>query len=423
MTTSVASEARAPLLVCGAAAGFVLVICGSNAITPLLPYYKDRHGFGAFASAAVFSMYFLALMTVLLVAARGTLVRHARKTLPAALLVGVVADCMLIGGNTVPGLLFPARFLTGSSVALATGAAAAMMVAVRGEQGRAFIGTGSLLGAGGGLASAIIIVVFVPAPSVTVYAIHASLLVGCLGLLLVGLRKSPWVLAAPPGPPTPLPPPGPKVPLRLAIGAHLLGSLSWAVGALAVGVLPAALLDHGVTDSLFISLSLCGTCLFTSSFGGLTGLGSGRIGSAVVPASALAVGWTMTTGGLVFSWPAAILVGGIVAGLAQAVGYRTGLARLSQGLDPVRQGKMASGYSAASYAGAGIFVLAAGLCIAAWGVVAGMVAICVVFTVCCCGSAFTLRTARPPHVSADIIAADRKTADQAVFPGGRNPLN
>ena len=423
MTISVASETRAPLLVTAAAAGFVLVICGSNAITPLLPYYQDRHGFGAFASAAVFSMYFLALMTVLLVAARSSLVRYARRTLPAALLVGVVADLMLIGGDTLSGLLFPARFLTGSSVALATGAAAAVMVAVRGEQGRAFIGTGSLLGAGGGLASAIVIVVFIPAPSITVYALHAVLLMCCLALLLIGLRKAPWVLAVAPGPPPVPPTPGPRLPLRVSIGAHLLGSLSWAVGALAVGVLPAALLDHSVTDSLFVSLILCGTCLFASSAGGLAGLGSGRIGSAGVPAAALAVGWGITTGGLVADWPIAIVAGGVISGLAQAMGYRTGLARLSQGLDPVRQGKMASGYSAASYAGAGVFVLGAGLCIAGWGVVGGMVAIGVVFVLCCGASAVTLRTAQHLPIPADIIAPEDELADQTVHPSLRNPLN
>ena len=49
-----------------------------------------------------------------------------------------------------------------ASVGLSTGAAAAIMVAARGERGHAFIASWSLIGAGSGLVAAIAIAVFLP---------------------------------------------------------------------------------------------------------------------------------------------------------------------------------------------------------------------------------------------------------------------
>lgn len=417
------SEVRAALLTTGTAAGFVLVIGGSNALTPLLPYYQDEHGLGAVESAAIFSMYFLALMTVLMASARTSLVRHARTVLPVALLTGVVADLLLVTGDHIPGLLYPGRFLTGTSVALSTGAAAAMMVAIRGERGRAFIGTGSLLGAGGGMATAIVIVVFLPAPAVTVYLLHAAALVVCLGVLLLGLKRSPGVLARSTESVTIAPRAPVRTSIRLRVGAHLLGGLAWAVGALAVGVMPAALLDRGVTNSLLIALGLSGACLFASTAAGLAGFGMRRLTSSGPAIVVLGVGWSVAACGLITGWAAAVLIGCITAGFGQAAGYRVGLARLTRGLDPIRQGQVAAGYSAASYAAAGVFVLGAGGLIALTGTSTGMLVISLIFAVCCVASALTIRGTQTPPDPADITRRPDKTPVQVACAPILNPLN
>jgi hypothetical protein len=401
-----------------------LVICGSNALTPLLPHYQDKHDLGSVSSAAIFSMYFLALMTVLLISARTSLVRHARTILPAALMTGMAADLLQIAGDWVPALLYPGRFLTGASVALSTGAAAAVMVAVRGERGRAFISTGSLLGAGGGLAVAMLIVVLLPAPSVTVYVLHVGALGICLATLVIGLRRSPWVLATG-GSEVPLVPitASPRPHLRVLVRAHLLGGLSWAVGALSVGVLPVALLDRGVTDSLLVALSLAGSCLFATSLAGMAGLGTRRMRSAAMAAGALGVGWSIAAVGLVLALPVAVLAGCVVAGLGQAAGYGVGLGTLTRGLDPVRQGKVASGYSAVSYAGAGVFVLSAGASVAIWGTSTGIAVISAVYALCCAASVLSMRRVQHVPISADINCDDPNTAGQTVFTSARNLLN
>ncbi|WP_244176121.1 hypothetical protein [Gordonia lacunae] len=56
--------------------GFILAICGSNAMTPLLPGYVETHDFGPAAASVLFATYFIALIIVLLISARGPLVRH-----------------------------------------------------------------------------------------------------------------------------------------------------------------------------------------------------------------------------------------------------------------------------------------------------------------------------------------------------------
>lgn len=70
--------------------GFILAICGSNAMTPLLPGYVETHDFGPAAASVLFATYFIALIIVLQIA-----------------------------GASVELFLFPGRFLTGASVGCA----------------------------------------------------------------------------------------------------------------------------------------------------------------------------------------------------------------------------------------------------------------------------------------------------------------
>ena len=194
MAIALRSDRGIRVLAGASGVGFILAICGSNAMTPLLPGYMDTHGLGPAAASVLFATYFIALIIILLISARGPLIRHSRTVLPLALLAAIVGDLLQIVGASVDVLLFPGRFLTGASVGLSTGAAAAIMVAARGERGRAFIASGSLIGAGSGLVAAIAIAVFLPWQLVTVYSIHAAATAVCLIVLLVGLRLAPVCL-------------------------------------------------------------------------------------------------------------------------------------------------------------------------------------------------------------------------------------
>lgn len=409
MRTSVRSEAPDRLLGASTACGFVLAVCGSNALTALLPRYQAVHGLGSLSSAVLFSMYFAALLSILLVSARGPLVRYARTVLPTALLIGVAADLLHVIGSAIPILLFPGRFLTGASVALSTGAAAAIMVAVRGEQGRSFIGTGSLLGAGAGLGASIALVVFLPGEFVMVFVVHGCLLMGCVVAVLFGLRAAPQVLA-PAGVPHTSGLRYESKPDRRDRGAFGLGALAWAVGALAVGVLPAGLLARGMTESLLAAVCVGGACLWTSTVTGIAGAGLRVVRTPTAGVLLMSGGWALVMTGLFTRQLLVVVAGTVVSGLGQTVGYRVGLARLTRGLESVRQGQVASGYSASAYAGAGLFVILDGVATTWLGASVGAVVTGVMFLAGCLGAGWLC--ARRPN--AEGLAETAMAVDKAA---------
>ncbi|MFC9981155.1 MFS transporter [Gordonia sp. NPDC127522] len=377
--------------------GFILAICGSNAMTPLLPGYMDTHGFGPAAASVLFATYFIALIIILLISARGPLIRHSRTVLPLALLAAIVGDLLQIVGASVEVLLFPGRFLTGASVGLSTGAAAAIMVAARGERGRAFIASGSLIGAGSGLVAAIAIAVFLPWQLVTVYAIHAAATAVCLIVLLVGLRLAPGLLAygndssmddgsAPQSTHAhtgdldvhkgDLDVAGAR---RRDPGAYLVGALAWAIGALAVGAMPAAILATGASDSLLVAQCVGGACLLVSMVASLAGVGVRLVTTLPAVGVLLVAGWSTAVVGLVLGRLDVIVLGTVVGGIGQAGGYRVALAAVTRGLGAVEQGRVASRFSAFAYSGAGVMVVLDGVAGQAVGTLGGAIVTGVVY--------------------------------------------
>ncbi len=397
MAVALRSDRGIRVLTGASGVGFILAICGSNAMTPLLPGYMDTHEFGPAAASVLFAAYFIALIIILLISARGPLIRHSRTVLPLALLAAIVGDLLQIVGASVEVLLFPGRFLTGAAVGLSTGAAAAIMVAARGERGRAFIASGSLIGAGSGLVAAIAIAVFLPWQLVTVYAIHAAATAVCLIVLLVGLRLAPGLLAYGNNSSmddgfTPqsthahtgdldvhtgdLDVAGTR---RRDPGAYLVGALAWAIGALAVGAMPAAILATGASDSLLVAQCVGGACLLVSMVASLAGVGVRLVTTLPAVGVLLVVGWSTAVVGLVLGRLDVIVLGTVVGGIGQAGGYRVALAAVTRGLGAVEQGRVASRFSAFAYSGAGVMVVLDGVAGQAVGTLGGAIVTGVVY--------------------------------------------
>ena len=404
MAIALRSDRGIRVLAGASGVGFILAICGSNAMTPLLPGYMDTHGLGPAAASVLFATYFIALIIILLISARGPLIRHSRTVLPLALLAAIVGDLLQIVGASVDVLLFPGRFLTGASVGLSTGAAAAIMVAARGERGRAFIASGSLIGAGSGLVAAIAIAVFLPWQLVTVYAIHAVATAVCLIVLLVGLRLAPGLLAYGNDSSTDdgftpqsthahtgdldvhngdldahtgdLDVAGTR---RRDPGAYLVGALAWAIGALAVGAMPAAILATGASDSLLVAQCVGGACLLVSMVASLAGVGVRLVTTLPAVGVLLVVGWSTAVVGLVLGRLDVIVLGTVVGGIGQAGGYRVALAAVTRGLGAVEQGRVASRFSAFAYSGAGVMVVLDGVAGQAVGTLGGAIVTGVVY--------------------------------------------
>ena len=397
MAIALRSDRGIRVLAGASGVGFILAICGSNAMTPLLPGYMDTHGLGPAAASVLFATYFIALIIILLISARGPLIRHSRTVLPLALLAAIVGDLLQIVGASVEVLLFPGRFLTGASVGLSTGAAAAIMVAARGERGRAFIAYGSLIGAGSGLVAAIAIAVFLPWQLVTVYSIHAAATAVCLIVLLVGLRLAPGLLAYGNDSSTDdgfapqsthahtgdldvhngdLDVAGTR---RRDPGAYLVGALAWAIGALAVGAMPAAILATGASDSLLVAQCVGGACLLVSMVASLAGVGVRLVTTLPAVGVLLVVGWSTAVVGLVLGRLDVIVLGTVVGGIGQAGGYRVALAAVTRGLGAVEQGRVASRFSAFAYSGAGVMVVLDGVAGQAVGTLGGAIVTGVVY--------------------------------------------
>lgn len=397
MAVALRSDRGIRVLTGASGVGFILAICGSNAMTPLLPGYMDTHEFGPAAASVLFATYFIALIIILLISARGPLIRHSRTVLPLALLAAIVGDLLQIVGASVDVLLFPGRFLTGASVGLSTGAAAAIMVAASGERGRAFIASGSLIGAGSGLVAAIAIAVFLPWQLVTVYAIHAAATAVCLIVLLVGLRLAPGLLAYGNDSSTDdgsapqsthahtgdldvhngdLDVAGTR---RRDPGAYLVGALAWAIGTLAVGAMPAAILATGASDSLLVAQCVGGACLLVSMVASLAGVGVRLVTTLPAVGVLMVVGWSTAVVGLVLGRLDVIVLGTVVGGIGQAGGYRVALAAVTRGLGAVEQGRVASRFSAFAYSGAGVMVVLDGVAGQAVGTLGGAIVTGVVY--------------------------------------------
>lgn len=421
------------------ATAFVLLVCGSNAMAPLLPLYEEQLGLTPLDSAAVFSGYFLGLVSILILAARTRLVAAARIVLPLALIVGLAGDVALIYGSSAPIWLLIGRVLVGASVALGTGAAAAVMVAVRGEEGRAFLATGSLIGACAGLLAAMLIVGLLPGPLLTVYAINAVVMLLALIVLLAVLRTArlPEVLSRPapvipvcdapvPQTPEPTPPDGrdraaaTSLSRRVRLGAYLTGGAGWAIGALAVGALPAALVASGTVETVTAGVAVGGVCLLTSCLTSLRGVGSPTARWWPLP---LAAAWGLVTAGI---WAGSIVLAVLgcgLGGVAQAASYRAALRRLTVGLDPVRQGQVASAFSAVAYSSCALLLLLCGALQLQLGLYRGLTALAVVYAIVCCVTIALIGGSRARADSADTFPRTSESAGQRGWAPSGNLLN
>lgn len=335
------------------ALAFVWLVCGSNAMTPLLPVYTEHLRLSPLDGALVFCGYFAGLIGVLLVGARTTVLRRARPVLVVALAVAIVADLTLVAGAERPLLLALGRILVGAGVALGTGSSAALMVIARGEAGRAFIAGGAMVGACAGLILALAVVTWLPGPTRTIYLLHGA---GCLLILITIL-----IAGARPG--RQHDPAGDaQVPTRIGrarhAGALLSGGVGWSFGALAVGALPATLTGTGLTPSLLAAVGIGALAMLASCAAIALRLGSpGATGWPL----ATAAGWATVALGVALAQLPLVVAGAVVGGVGQAAAYRSGLRRVTVGLPAERQGRVASGFSAFAYASCAAALLLTGV--------------------------------------------------------------
>ncbi|MFW0795888.1 MFS transporter [Gordonia sp. CPCC 205515] len=371
-----------------ATVAFCLLVVGSNIPGPLLPVYRDRLDLSTFTVTALFAVYLVGLVATFTVVAHSRLPRHSTRVLPIAVALVFAGDVALLAGNHSVAWLFVGRVLVGIAVGLGTGAAATIVLATRGERGRAIAATGTLLGSFLGLLASAVVADLLPGPTTTIYCIHMALLVAAaVALAWTHHRSRTTVAHLIRGPehesaiPTDLPAQADvqRYPRRVRLAGFALGTAGWAIGGVVVGLLPTVVTDMTGSGSIIVT-SLAPIVLI-----GVACAAPRIVASVPSPVSAVAigVGAVLCFVGVWTSSLPVILVCCVAWGAGQGFAYGNGLKIVTAGLRPVDQGRIASQYASIAYGFTSILSVAIGSIATAAGMTVGLGFAAAVFVVLC----------------------------------------
>jgi predicted MFS family arabinose efflux permease len=160
-------------------------LAGSSAPTPLYAVYQAAWGFSPITVTVIFGVYALAVLAALLVAGSLSDYVGRRPVLFTAVLVQAVAMTVFATAHGV-GALVVARVIQGLSTGAAAGAVGAGLLDLDRQRGTLANSVAPMLGtASGGLLSGLL-VEYLPAPRVLVYAVLAAIfLAQAIGVALM----------------------------------------------------------------------------------------------------------------------------------------------------------------------------------------------------------------------------------------------
>lgn len=364
---------------------FTVTMLGTTLPTPLYPGYEARFGFGPLTVTIVFATYAVGVLAALVLIGRASDHVGRRPVLLGGLAVATLSSVVFLVAGGVEsgglGLLLVGRLLSGLSAGIFTGTATATL-ADFGQPGRAMrsslvAAVANILGLGLGPLTAGLLAEHVGAPLRTSFVVH-------LGLLALAFGAIAMV-------PEPVDVRGPRrltvqrlrVPPEargVLVQAGTAGFAGFAVLGMFTAVSPAllALLGHHAP-------SLTGLVVFTVFLASATGqVGSAfmaarpalLIGTATLVLGVAAIGVAIAASSL-----ALVLVGGIVAGAGQGMGFRAALGSVTTASPPDQRGGVASTFFTICYVGISIPVVGIGIGTRAYGLVhtgevfAGVVAV------------------------------------------------
>ncbi|MBM7365864.1 MFS transporter [Gordonia hydrophobica] len=363
-----------------ATTGLCLLTVGSNIPGPLLPLYRDRLDLSTFTVTALFTAYLVGLVATFTTIARTRLSSHAVVVLPIAITLAALGDLALLAGDGSVVWLFMGRILVGISVGLGTGATATIVLATRGERGRAIAATATLLGSFLGLAASAAAADLLPAPTITIYYLHIAALI-VTATAFIALHRSSRVLVNRmiAGPGDVVDPSASSAatvgtesdrrsPRRVRLAGITLGTAGWAIGGVAVGLLPTVVTDMTKSPSITV------TALAPIVLIGVACVAPRVIGRLPAPATAatIALGAAVCVVGVWRGDLSMILAACVVWGIGQGFAYATGLRIATAGMGPVQQGRAASQYASIAYALTGTVAVASGWIATSAGMTAGV---------------------------------------------------
>jgi MFS family permease len=352
---------------------FLVTMLGTTLPTPLYPGYEARFGFGPLTVTVVFAMYAVGVLAALLLVGRASDTVGRRPVLMAGLLVAALSSALflVISGLQSGGVLWllVARLLSGLSAGIFTGTATATL-ADFGRPGRPLrsslvAAVANIGGLGLGPLTAGILARWVAAPLRTCFVLHLILLAVAF-VAVVAL-------------PEPVDVTGPRRlrVQRLSIPAEARGVLAqagtagfagFAVLGMFTAICPALLVLLGHEDPALTGLVVF--VVFVASAAGqvVSSRPSARqsllAGTALLVVGVALVGISIADSSLLL-----LVLGGVVAGTGQGLGFRAALGAVTGASPEHQRGGVASTFFSICYVGISIPVVGIGIGAHAYGLV------------------------------------------------------
>ncbi len=338
---------------------FGVTMLSTTLPTPLYPLYRRELGFSELVVTIVFAAYAAGVIIALLAFGNASDVVGRRRVLFSALLLAELSAAVFLAEQNL-AMLLVGRVLSGLAAGLVTGTGTVALVELQPREAR---GRGSLVatvvnmgGLGLGPFVAGLIAEFGAVPLRLTYVIDIVLLVPALA----GVLLAPETVTEP----APLQRPSLRVPAEVRgvfTQAALAGFAGFVVLGTFTGVSPAALGQVMGVHNLFV-VGLVVFAVFAASTGGQLASSRARtrvalpLGAAVLCAGALLIALALWQHSL-----ALLVVGGIVAGFGQGLGFRAGIAAVTSAAPPEQRGAVTSMLFLVVYVGISLPVVGIGL--------------------------------------------------------------
>jgi MFS family permease len=347
-----------------AAAGVLTVImAGTTLPTPLYGLYERQFGFGSLMVTAVYATYAIGVIAALLFFGRWSDQLGRRPLLLAAVLLSAASAVMFLISDGL-ALLFVGRVLSGFSAGVVTGTATAAIIELAPPRHRRHaplvatvanmggLGCGALLGG--------LLAQYAPEPLRTPFAVHLVLL-AAVGLLVLLLSET----APASGGRISLRPQRLSVPREVRgtfVSAAVAGFAGFATLGLFTSVSPIFLVQVlGVRSEALSGLVVF--VVFAASMIGQLATGPVRAVRALpVGCAVLIVGMILIAVSLLRASFVLLIVGAVVTGVGQGMGFRAAIAAVSEQSPPQRRGEITSTLFVVLYIAISIPVVGVGAC-------------------------------------------------------------
>ncbi|WP_433141517.1 MFS transporter [Actinomadura nitritigenes] len=345
---------------------FWAVMLGTTLATPLYPIYQRQLGFGSLVTTVVFAVYAAGVIFALLFG-RSSDALGRRRMMLAGVAVSMVAAVVYLVAGDVPVLL-AARVLSGLSAGVVTATGTVTLVElVRPERRGAaalLAAAVNMFGLGSGPLVAGLLAEYAPHPLELPFAVDLAV----LALALVAVLVAPETIREPrvtwPRAQRPAVPPEVR---PVFVPAAVAAFSAFAVFGLVTAVVPGIL----ATVLHRPDRALTGVVVF-AMFGAST---AGQVLFAKVPerialptgCGVLVAGLAAIAGALLAESLPLLVVGTVVVGLGQSLGFRAGLAAITAGTPAAQRAQTVSSFFLTAYAGISLPVILVGVAAQAFG--------------------------------------------------------